>query len=635
MDKIKILIMAVLLALSLAFNPVAEAQLTTQTGEIKDLVMVSNTNVCGGDVVCRTVYKDCTAVAEDKDYTFTFTDKEAKAATTKITDATIKTVLDKGCKLITIEGKKSPFVDVDNMLCKNGICDPRFAWWNASYAFKQCYPVTLPSGSLTNYQVLFNITYRSAMQTDFDDVRWVVNDSNTTEISYWLANYTTGVSADFWVKLPLINSTPCMYYGNASVSTSSNGNTTMNTFDDFEDGDITTMTNWSTGYAEVGSCAYAVIDFEGSKVLRITASGTADCSKKAGSAMNRPFVIEGDFMEIANDGGDKYPVSLGEMEAATTWMLARFAPFDDDIDTASIIAGVFKGWVSLTTNSVPNMNQNAWYHAKVIRNESAMKTTVWLASGKSNQVMSNNGATSSADHDVNGSVLIAGSYGIVYYDNIFTHEYNLIAPTIGSSTNTSLNSILITISYPPSGSTQTPDVPFALNVSANDTVNTWWYNYNGTNTTFTPNTTLTLDAGTYSLVVWANDSINVTYNMTTTFTVIQPPTFIENCTADAMALCEDDGYFMGLFGPEWSSGTCSGDTLYLSRNCSTSWAVGNITYYCNWDKTTTKACANGCYDTLTYYGAGCGPTDYELFGIAVAVVFVFLGAVVLLRRWFK
>lgn len=194
-----------------------------------------------------------------------------------------------------------------------------------------------------------------------------------------------------------------------------------------------------------------------------------------------------------------------------------------------------------------------------------------------------------------------------------------------------VNSTLITITEPTNASCYDAGA-IPLNVSANSSIGTWFYNYNGTNITFTPNTTITLPMGSYSITVWGNDSNNTWWSDMVNITVCQPPVYIENCTADVMALCENDDYFLGFWGPEWSSGVCSGNTLYLSRNCSSSWNVGNITYYCNWDKTETKLCSNGCYDLLTYYGAGCAPTEFEITIYGIIIFIALLGSVLWIRR---
>ena len=64
----------------------------------------------------------------------------------------------------------------------------------------------------------------------------------------------------------------------------------------------------------------------------------------------------------------------------------------------------------------------------------------------------------------------------------------------------------------------------ALFVSANTTIDTWWYSLNnGANVTFTPNTTITATSGQNHLEVWANDSSNNEGYSDVWFTFTTPP----------------------------------------------------------------------------------------------------------------
>jgi len=62
--------------------------------------------------------------------------------------------------------------------------------------------------------------------------------------------------------------------------------------------------------------------------------------------------------------------------------------------------------------------------------------------------------------------------------------------------------------HSPSAGVEYNSLPITLAVSANEAVDTWYYNINGTNVTFTPNTTLPItDIGDHNLDVWVNDSV--------------------------------------------------------------------------------------------------------------------------------
>jgi hypothetical protein len=60
-----------------------------------------------------------------------------------------------------------------------------------------------------------------------------------------------------------------------------------------------------------------------------------------------------------------------------------------------------------------------------------------------------------------------------------------------------------------------------LNVSANQVIDTWIYNINGTNVTFSPNTTLSLTStGAYTVNVFGNNSNGLTGNASSTFNFV-------------------------------------------------------------------------------------------------------------------
>lgn len=66
----------------------------------------------------------------------------------------------------------------------------------------------------------------------------------------------------------------------------------------------------------------------------------------------------------------------------------------------------------------------------------------------------------------------------------------------------------VQIFYPLNITIMNSTTTIALNVSANKTINTYWYTLNGANSTFSPNTTITPTTGANSITVWVNDSFN-------------------------------------------------------------------------------------------------------------------------------
>jgi len=117
------------------------------------------------------------------------------------------------------------------------------------------------AGALTDYQMRLvvykasgtdsaNTTYlNSHVRDDFNDLRFTSADG-VTPLSYWIENYSYGVSAAVWVKFDSVpaapaNSTFYIYYGNANAASGSNGANTFIVFDDFNDNNFDT-TKWNS-----------------------------------------------------------------------------------------------------------------------------------------------------------------------------------------------------------------------------------------------------------------------------------------------------------------------------------------------------------------------------------------------------
>ncbi len=124
------------------------------------------------------------------------------------------------------------------------------SWYFTSWSRRAPVTISNPDSGLTDYQVKVDVTFDDDMQPDFDDIRFVDSD-DSSELSHWRESYTASTSAIFWVKVPSIPSgdkTIYMYYGNPSVNTASNGDST---FEFFDEGDQ--ISSWTTGQVGTGS----------------------------------------------------------------------------------------------------------------------------------------------------------------------------------------------------------------------------------------------------------------------------------------------------------------------------------------------------------------------------------------------
>jgi len=117
-----------------------------------------------------------------------------------------------------------------------------------------------PVGLLSNYVIRFVVHYGSGIdsaedvyldnncRSDFGDVRFTESDG-TTQLDYWIEDLTDGFDAVFWVEVDSIPASPgsttvYIYYGNIAATTTSNGRSTFDWFDDFQ---IDTSTDYNIG----------------------------------------------------------------------------------------------------------------------------------------------------------------------------------------------------------------------------------------------------------------------------------------------------------------------------------------------------------------------------------------------------
>ncbi|MBI4848076.1 MAG: DUF2341 domain-containing protein, partial [Nitrospirae bacterium] len=187
------------------------------------------------------------------------------------------------------------------------------AWYDSSWSKRQLITITGSTvGIVTNYAVKIDVAYDSDMQTDFDDIRFT-SSNGTTTLDHWRGTYTNSGTGTFWVKIPSIPVSPgtvtiYMYYGNASVSSASNGTNTFVFFDDFESGNLS---KWSSVNAPgSGDSVTASTDdkYAGLYSLKIVEGGNG--GNYAGVYKNQAFPIEHlmlDFRFRATNAGASNP----------------------------------------------------------------------------------------------------------------------------------------------------------------------------------------------------------------------------------------------------------------------------------------------------------------------------------------
>jgi len=156
--------------------------------------------------------------------------------------------------------------------------------------------------ALTDYQILLKVNYDSDMQADFDDLRFTDSDGITV-LSYWIMEKTDSAVAYVWVKVPSIpgsgSKTIYMYYGNPSVSSTSDGEETFDFFDDFGADNALNTDKWDE--AKTG----ATIDWSSSEYVEVSGSGGQDWIIKTKQSNPVDFIAEFKLNIISFSGASR------------------------------------------------------------------------------------------------------------------------------------------------------------------------------------------------------------------------------------------------------------------------------------------------------------------------------------------
>lgn len=126
------------------------------------------------------------------------------------------------------------------------------SWWNPCWSYRKLLVIQGKNEGFHMNLVVGNtsggnVTCNGHVQDDFDDIRFVSYSDNTTQLSYWLRNYTANVQGTFWLNNSQNDTYIWMYYGNSNASTTSSGEDTFYFFDDFSNGlNKWVMDSWNT-----------------------------------------------------------------------------------------------------------------------------------------------------------------------------------------------------------------------------------------------------------------------------------------------------------------------------------------------------------------------------------------------------
>jgi len=312
------------------------------------------------------------------------------------------------------------------------------SWWNPNWQYRKQLNIT---GKNQGYQMKIiigntsggNVTCNSHAQNDFDDIRFVSYSDNSTILSYWLKNYTTGTQATFWVNNSRNDSSIWLYYGNSNATTLSSGDATFYFFDDFSNGlGKWVMDSWNTDSISVNQSQgnpsptlkhipdntipanrtyqdtrirtnYKILN--GIIEYDVYLAGTQRVIHQFGWRVNSLSWTNGYCWRLQNSAGDG---GFFEFSAPTTW---------------AQIGAAF-----------PVVSTGTWYHVNINVSSStySSKITPSAPAGDSARSVTDTTKTT-ADYlvsQVHGVSMTSENYVLV--DNVIVRKYRLTPPTWGS-----------------------------------------------------------------------------------------------------------------------------------------------------------------------------------------------------------
>jgi hypothetical protein len=275
------------------------------------------------------------------------------------------------------------------------------------------------SPAIANYQMKVSVTYDAHMKTDFGDIRFTGTDG-TTAYDYWMEKKTDGTSAVFWVKVPTASTTTFrMYYGNSSLTTTSNGTNTFDFFDDFSG----TLSKWTR---EITSGAGVYPRIESGYLVAGGGSTTAPYGHTSlgSSATYSGFqdgIVEFKHQHSTNGIGE---VAFRGNYAGNTGYKGRW-----DARTGSeqvFLKPPYSGWANLGTAVTKWITVGTWYQGKLVVHGNVMD----LYDDDNFK-----GTVTDTQYTSAGEIALQNHYGsYTNYDDVRVRKYSATEPTtsIGS-----------------------------------------------------------------------------------------------------------------------------------------------------------------------------------------------------------
>ncbi|MFC1742201.1 DUF2341 domain-containing protein, partial [Nanoarchaeota archaeon] len=254
---------------------------------------------------------------------------------------------------------QSSFVDF-------GSEEPYSGWWNSSWSNRKEINITnAGSTALTDFPAYLNISNESAMQDDYDDLRFFNGSCGAggVELAYEIEDYTS-TNAEVWLRIPTLSTgitTICMYYGNSSVSS---GQNVTGVWDDYHAG-VWHLSETGTGTrydSTANDTDGSPIGYEGDEATTGFIDGAdnldgADDYIDLGSSLSQTsnFTVSA-WVTISRLETDRQIVSKGVSAVNTQWELKTLTTANNVI-TFRCVNPTYNG-----VNSQTLLTTDTWIH---------------------------------------------------------------------------------------------------------------------------------------------------------------------------------------------------------------------------------------------------------------------------------
>lgn len=251
------------------------------------------------------------------------------------------------------------------------------------------------------------VPYDSAMQSDFDDLRFTSNDGQTA-VPFWIERFTASSEAQVWVRVPTLPASAqavvYMYYGSTTAALASNGAATFDVFDDYEDNNITEYSGDTGLFTTVTSPVYG-----GTYALRPsnTSGRTTDGIFRFDDPVSQGQMIR--YMQYVDTGagsGDEPCTIFGVQSPGTTNQNYAVCLEQFGTDRISIAENVSDNDTSGTVLASSTVSYSTgWYEVEID----------WRTNNTITAALYNSAGTLVASTTATDSSYTSGGYGYTFW----------------------------------------------------------------------------------------------------------------------------------------------------------------------------------------------------------------------------